>query len=77
MICKWIANNPLTIEQRHLIKEGLDMDMSYSEIAVHSGRVKSVVMRESKRLGKVEDYDPDKAQKDFEQKNKLIGRKKK
>jgi len=52
------------------------MNMSYSEIAAHAGRIKSVVMREAKRLGRPEDYDPDKAQKDFEEKNKLIGTKK-
>lgn len=52
------------------------MNMSYSEIAAHAGRIKSVVMREAKRLGRPEDYDPDKAQLDFEEKNKLIGTKK-
>ncbi len=73
MICKWIAYHPITIDQRRLIKEAIDMDMSYSEMAEYVGRIKSVVMREAKRLGRPEDYDPDLAQADFEAKNKLIG----
>jgi IS30 family transposase len=77
MVSKWKTINPLTIQQRRLIKEGLDLNMSYSQIAAHAGRGKSVVMRESKRLGKIKDYDPEKAQKDFEAKQKLVGIKKK
>jgi IS30 family transposase len=76
MPCKWIAINPLSIEERHKVKEGLDLDLSYSQLALHVGRCKSVVMREAKRLGKAEDYDPIKAQADFEAKQKLIGIKK-
>lgn len=73
---KWKAVNPLTIEERQLIKEGLDLNMSYSQLALHVGRCKSVVMRESKRLGKYQNYDPVKAQSDFEEKQKMIGKKK-
>ena len=73
---KWIAINALRIEERHKIKEGLMLDMSYSELAIHVGRCKSVVMRESKRLGLPGDYDAVKAQADFEAKQKLIGKKK-
>lgn len=76
MPCKWIAINPLSIEERFKIKEGLDLDLSYSQLAIHVGRCKSVVLRESKRLGKAENYDPLKAQADFEAKQKLIGKKK-
>ena len=76
MPSKWIAINPLTLEERFKIKEGLILDMSYSQLALHVGRHKSVVMRESKRLGKAEDYDPIKAQADFEFKQTLIGKKK-
>ncbi len=75
MISKWIANNPLTIEERKKIKEGIDLNMSYSEMALHVGRSKSAVIRESKRLGKFENYDPEKAQNNFESKQKLIGKK--
>jgi IS30 family transposase len=73
---RWIAINPLSIDERQKVKEGLDLDLSYSQLALHVGRCKSVVMREAKRLGKAEDYDPDKAQADFEAKQKLIGKKK-
>ena len=76
MVCKWICINPLTIEERRKVKEALDMNMSYGEMAIHVGRCKSVVMRESKRLGSAWNYDPDKAQKDFETKQKRIGKKK-
>lgn len=77
MISKWIANNPFTIEERRLIKEGIDLGMSYRELAIHVGRSKSSVMREAKRInGVCWMYDPDKAQADFEEKQKLIGKKK-
>jgi IS30 family transposase len=76
MVSKWIANNPFTIEERYKVKEAIDLKMSYREIGIYLGRSKSGVMRECKRLGKVEDYDPVLAQKDFEEKQKLIGIKK-
>lgn len=67
------TKNPLTIEERRKIQEGLALEMSYRELGLHVGRCKSVVMRESKRLGLPEDYDPLKAQKNFESKQKLSG----
>lgn len=78
MVAKWIANNPLTIEERRKVKEGIDLGMSYSQLAIHVGRAKSTVMRESKRIDRYPwNYDPDLAQADFEAKQKLIGTKKK
>lgn len=76
MVSIWAAINPLTIEERRKIKEGLALNMYYREIAIHVGRCKSVVMRESKRLGDVSDYDPDLAQEDFETKMRRFGDKK-
>lgn len=76
MPCRWIAMNPLSIEERLKIKEGLELDLSYGQLAKHVGRGKSVVMREAKRLGDIRKYDAYKAQKDFEEKQKLIGIKK-
>ncbi len=76
MVSKWIAINPLTIDERRMIKEGINLNMSYSELSEYVGRCKSVVCREAKRLGKAFDYDPDKAQADFEMKQKLIGKRK-
>ena len=77
MISKWIANNPLMIEERRKIKEGIDLGMSYRELAIHVNRAKSTIIREAKRVnGVVWLYDPEKAQADFEAKQKLIGKKK-
>ncbi len=70
------AYRPLSIDERRKIKEGLDMDMSYSQIAIHVGRCKTVVMREAKRFGHFSLYNPKKAQEDFESKHKLKGKKK-
>jgi IS30 family transposase len=70
MVEKWSCINPLTLDERRLIKEGLDLNMCYREIGQHAGRSKSVVLRESKRLGDISKYDPDKAQKDFEEKQR-------
>ncbi len=70
MVGKWSCINPLTIEERRKVKEALDLNMTYSEMSLHVGRCKSVVMRESKRLGDVKIYDPEKAQEDFEEKQK-------
>jgi len=72
---KWIAINPLSLEERCRVKEGLNLNLSYSQLASYVGRCKSVVMREAKRLGTYKDYDPQKAQDDFESKQKLIGKK--
>lgn len=76
MIWKWKVKNPLTIEERKKIKEGIDLHMSYREIAMHVNRSKSTIIRECKRLGSVMDYHPVKAQKHFEEKQKSVGRKK-
>ena len=73
MVEKWSCINPLSIEERKLIKEGLDLNMSYREISIHVGRCKSVVMREAKRLGDIKIYDPEKAQENFEEKQKRHG----
>lgn len=77
MISKWKANNPFTLEERKKLREAIDLNFSYSEIANYVGRPKTSVMREAKRLGNHLDYDPKKAQKDFEEKQKLVGIKRK
>lgn len=64
---------PVSFEERKKIKQGHDLGLSYRELALHVGRCKSVVLRESKRLGEREDYDPILAQKNFESKQKLSG----
>ncbi len=70
MVGKWMCKNPLTLQERILIKEGLDLNMSYREICDHSKRPKSTIRRECKRLGDVKNYDAYEAQKDFEQKQR-------
>lgn len=72
---KWIANNPLSFHERELVEEGIKLNLSYSQIAKHVGRCKSVVMRESKRIGTPDEYTALKGQADFEEKQKLIGKK--
>ncbi len=69
---KWMCINPLSIDERKLVKEGIDLNLSYSGIAAYVGRPKSTVMREAKRLGTPWNYDPEKAQNDFENKQKNI-----
>lgn len=76
MVSQWSCQNPLSLEERKLIKEGLDLGMSYSQIGLHAGRCKSVVLRESKRLGSSENYDALKAQNHFEQIQKFRRKKK-
>lgn len=71
MVNKFKCRNPLTIEERRLIKEGLDLNMTYREIAIHANRSKTTVIREAKRLGDIEDYDPDEAQRHFEYRQKV------
>jgi IS30 family transposase len=53
------------------------MQMTYREIGEFVGRPKTTVIRESKRLGNVDKYDAEKAQNDFELKQKNCGYKKK
>jgi len=66
----------MKIEERIKIKAGLDANMTYVEIAESIGRAKSTIQRECKRLGGFWNYEPKRAQKDFEEKQKLVGRKK-
>jgi len=68
MVELWMVKNPLTIEERRKIKRAIDLGLSYSGMALFVERPKSTVIRESKRLGKFIDYDPEKAQKHFEKK---------
>lgn len=73
MVSNVMAYNPLTLEERIKIKEGIDLGMSYREIGIHCGRGKSTVMRESKRIGgHYSLYDAEKAHKDYE--DKLYGK---
>lgn len=76
MVSEWKCRNPFSIEERHKIKEAIDLNMTYREMAKFLGRGKTSVMRECKRLGKYSEYDPEKAQQDFEMKQKLVGIKK-
>ncbi len=77
MVCEWSAYRPLTLTERHKIKEALVADMSYSQMAIYVGRPKSTVMREAKRLGDIRKYSPIKAHEDFLQKHDNKKRKKK
>jgi helix-turn-helix protein len=60
------VKNPLTLEERIKIKEGLDLNLTYREIAETIGRAKSTIIREARRLGEVSQYDPQKSQINFE-----------
>lgn len=73
MVSRWSVNNALTIEERIKLKEGLDLGMCYREIGKYVGRHKSTMVKEAKRLGTPENYDPIKAQEDFERKQKEKG----
>lgn len=77
MVNKWICRNPISIQERKKIEEGIKMQMTYREIGEFVGRPKTTVIRESKRLGNVDKYDAEKAQNDFELKQKNCGYKKK
>jgi IS30 family transposase len=68
MVGKWSVKNPLTIEERRKIKEGLDLNLTYKEIAEYlgTGRHRSTIRKECARLGGFENYDPEKAQEHFE-----------
>jgi IS30 family transposase len=77
MVSRWAVKNPLTIDERRKIKEGIDLEMTYREIAQSLDRAKSTIQRECKRLGGFWNYDPYAAQDDFEAKQKLVGRKRK
>lgn len=70
MAREWMVKNPLTIDERRKIKEGLDSGISYREIALSIGRNKTTIIYESKRLGNLDNYDPEKAQNDFERRQR-------
>lgn len=70
MVGKWSVKNPLTLIERELIEKNLST-LSYREIAALISRDKSHVLRESKRLGDVKNYNAELAQKDFEYKQIL------
>jgi len=70
MIGKWQVKNPLTIDERRKIKECVDLDMSYGQMGAYVGRPKSTVLREARRIGNPIEYDPEKAQQDFERKQR-------
>lgn len=76
MVSKFKARNPLIIEERRKILNGLENNLSYGKIALSIGRAKSVVIKEAKRLGDIRSYNPEKAQKDFISKQRLVGIKK-
>ncbi len=64
---KWSVKNPLTLIERKMIQEALEMhaSFSYNDIAKYVQRSKKTIIRECKRLGN-EKYDAEKAQKHFE-----------
>ncbi len=73
MVGKFKVKNPLTLEERRKIQQGLTLNLSYSQLAQHVGRCKSVVMRESKRLGHPSKYTAEEAQKHFEYNQRFSG----
>lgn len=75
MAGKWSVKNPLTLEERIRIKEGLDANLYYYQIAICIGRGKTTIIKESHRLGDIENYDPHAAQKHFENLQKLSRKK--
>ena len=68
MVCKWMVNNPLTLDERKKIKECIDLKMSYGKMSKVIGRAKSTLLHEVQRRGGFESYDPVEAQMDFENK---------
>jgi IS30 family transposase len=66
MVSKWSVKNPLSLDERKKIYEGLQTPLTYQQIAAGMNRSKSTVRRESMRLGDIKDYDPEKAQQHFE-----------
>ena len=65
---KWSCKNPLTLQQRKEIQDLESRGFSSREIGGMLSRAKSTILRELKRLGIDVEYDPDKAQQDFERK---------
>lgn len=70
MVFKWPSKNPFTLDERKKIREGIDLKMSYRQIAYHCGRSKTGVLREVKRNGGVESYDAELSQFNFEEKQR-------
>lgn len=70
MVTEWMVKNPLTLEERKKIKEGIDKGFSYTEIAEYIGRNKTTIIKEAKRLGNPDNYDPHKAQENFERRQR-------
>lgn len=64
---KWSVKNPLTLQERKMIQEALEMNISftYNDIAKYINRSKKTIIRECNRLGN-EKYDAEKAQQHFE-----------
>lgn len=73
MVYKYKVKNHLTLKERQEIRKGIDADLSYLKIAESLGRAKSTVLRECKRLGDPQRYDPLKAHQNFKKKQMLSG----
>lgn len=73
MVNMFKCKNHLTLEDRKKIQEGISLGLTYRAIGETINRGKSVIIREAKRLGNFKDYDAEKAQKNFESKQKLSG----
>lgn len=73
MVSKFHSKNPLTLDERNQIEIGIKKDLSYSEIAFLINRYKSVIQREVKRFDDPQAYNAEKAQKNFESKQRLSG----
>lgn len=63
---KWSCRNPLTIEDRRVIQHGIESGLSSRQIGKEIIRCKSVILRESKRLGDSKEYNAELAQEHFE-----------
>lgn len=70
MATEWMVKNPLTLAERVMIKEGLDGGMSFREIGKYVGRNKTTIIYEARRLGNLDNYDPEKAQENFERRQR-------
>jgi|GEM_PF-6090576 IS30 family transposase len=63
---KWSCRNPLTIEERKIIQQGIESGLSSRQIGKEIQREKSIILRESKRLGDLKNYKAELAQQHFE-----------
>ena len=66
MVVRWACHNPLNIDDRRAIKDGLDAGLTYRAIAKSINRGKTTIQREVLRFKSLDDYDPEKAQAQFE-----------